>query len=198
MAKIEVTGNLGGDADLKFTPNGRPVLNFSVADSKSRKDQNGNWETLKEQWIRAALWGDEAEFYQSRLLKGTKVTVYGEFYAREYDANDGSKRTSLDVDVHGVKIWPKAPLPKPPASGSASKAGPSSNVSATSSISEVNRKLQAPPVFTSPQTFSSVSAARNRLGCSACTSSASRRYMRCWKQVSCRMIRWTSRYELDS
>lgn len=117
MAKIEVTGNLGGDADLKFTPNGRPVLNFSVADSKSRKDQNGNWETLKEQWIRAALWGDEAEFYQSRLLKGTKVTVYGEFYAREYDANDGSKRTSLDVDVHGVKIWPKRDSNNAPSQG---------------------------------------------------------------------------------
>lgn len=106
MAKIEVNGHLGGDAELKFSNSGRPVLNFSVGDSKSRKDQNGNWETLKSQWIRAALWGDEAEFYQSRLVKGTKVTVWGEFFAREYERN-GEKRTSLDLEVHGVKIWPK-------------------------------------------------------------------------------------------
>lgn len=107
MAKIEVTGNLGSDAELKFTNSGRPVLNFSIGDNKSKPDGKGGWETLKSQWIRAALWGDEAEFYQSRLLKGVKVTIWGEFYAREYDANDGSKRTSLDVDVQGVKVWPK-------------------------------------------------------------------------------------------
>jgi len=48
MAEIKFTGNVGKDAELRFTPSGRAVLNFSVADSKSKKLENGEWETLAE------------------------------------------------------------------------------------------------------------------------------------------------------
>lgn len=106
MADIKFTGNLGRDAELKFTPSGRAVLNFSVADSKSRKLDNGDWETLKEQWLNVEVWGDLAEFYAEKLPKGSRVTIYGEFFSRKYEAKDGTPGVSLDVVAKGIDILP--------------------------------------------------------------------------------------------
>ncbi|QKY78992.1 ssDNA-binding protein [Arthrobacter phage Jinkies] len=106
MADIKFTGNLGRDAELKYTKNGSPVMRFSVADSKSRRLDNGEYETLAEQWLNCTIWGGLAEYYDGKLTKGARVTIYGEFFAREYEAKDGSKGTSLDVNVKGVDIFP--------------------------------------------------------------------------------------------
>lgn len=106
MADIKFTGNLGREAELKFTPSGRAVLNFSVADSKSRKLDNGEWETTAEQWLNCAVWGELAEFYSDKLPKGTRVTVYGDFMSRKYEAKDGTPGVSLDVVAKGIDILP--------------------------------------------------------------------------------------------
>lgn len=106
MADIKFTGNVGKDAELRWTQGGKAVLNFSVADSKSRKLDNGEWETLAEQWLNCAIWGDLAEFYAEKIKRGARVTVYGDFMSRKYDAKDGTPGTSLDVNVKGVDIMP--------------------------------------------------------------------------------------------
>lgn len=106
MADIKFTGNVGKDAELRWTQGGRAVLNFSVADSKSRKLDNGEWETLAEQWLNCAVWGDEAEFYAEKIKRGARVTVYGDFMSRKYEAKDGTPGTSLDVTVKGIDIMP--------------------------------------------------------------------------------------------
>ena len=106
MADIKFTGNLGRDAELKYTKSGSPYMSFSVADSKSRKTESGDWETLAEQWLECTIWGSLAEHYDGKLTKGSRVTVYGDFMSRKYEAKDGSKGTSLDVNVKGVDIMP--------------------------------------------------------------------------------------------
>ena len=106
MADIKFTGNLGRDAELKYTKSGSPVMSFSVADSKSKKLDNGEWETLAEQWLECTIWGSLAEHYDGKLTRGSRVTVYGDFMSRKYEAKDGSKGTSLDVNVKGVDIMP--------------------------------------------------------------------------------------------
>lgn len=106
MADIKFTGNLGRDAELKYTKSGSPVMSFSVADSKSRKTESGDWETLAEQWLNCTIWGSLAEHYDGKLPKGTRVTIYGEFYSRKYEAKDGTPGVSLDVNVKGVDIMP--------------------------------------------------------------------------------------------
>lgn len=106
MADIKFTGNVGKDAELRWTPAGRAVLNFSVADSKSRKLDNGEWETLAEQWLNCAIWGDLAEFYAEKVKRGSRVTVYGDFMSRKYEAKDGTPGVSLDVTVKGLDIMP--------------------------------------------------------------------------------------------
>lgn len=106
MADIKFTGNLGRDAELKYTKSGSPVMSFSVADSKSRRLESGEWETLAEQWLECTIWGSLAEFYDGKLTKGSRITVYGDFMSRKYEAKDGSRGTSLDVNVKGVDILP--------------------------------------------------------------------------------------------
>lgn len=106
MAEIKFTGNLGRDADLKFTPSGRAVLNFSVADSKSKPDGNGGWDKIAEQWLNVAVWGELAEFYSDKLAQGARVTVYGEFYSRKYETKEGVPGVSLDVIAKGIDIHP--------------------------------------------------------------------------------------------
>lgn len=108
MAEIIATGNLAADAELRTTQAGRSVLNFRIADSKSRKNDQGGWDTLAENWFNVAIWGELAEFYAQKLTKGTRVKITGEFYQREYDKKDGSgKGVSLDVTAWGVNIIPK-------------------------------------------------------------------------------------------
>jgi len=106
MADIKFTGNLGRDAELKYTPSGRAVLNFSVADSKSKKLDSGEWETIAEQWLDCAIWGELAEFYHEKLKRGSRVTVYGDFMSRKYQNKEGVPGVALDVNVKGVDIMP--------------------------------------------------------------------------------------------
>jgi single-strand DNA-binding protein len=106
VARIEATGNLGGDATVNFTQSGHPVMNFSMCDSKSKKDAQGNWETVKEQWLRVTVWGDYAQYLAEKISKGSRVTVWGEFYAEEFDRKDGTKGTGLSVTADAVKVWP--------------------------------------------------------------------------------------------
>lgn len=106
MADIKFTGNVGKDAELKFLPSGRAVLNFSVADSKSKKLDNGEWETLAEQWLDCAIWGELAEFYTDKIKRGSRVTVYGDFMSRKYQNKEGVPGVALEVNVKGVDIMP--------------------------------------------------------------------------------------------
>lgn len=106
MAQINFTGNVGQDAVMGFTQSGAAKLEFSVADTKGKKDAQGNWDKSQEQtqWLRCTLWGPDAEHYAERLKRGARVTVYGEFMAREWTDKDGAARTSLDVTVRGLNV----------------------------------------------------------------------------------------------
>lgn len=103
MADIVFTGNLGADSKMSFTPSGSPVLNFRVCDTKSKKDGNGGWQKVSEQWFGVELWGSIAEFLADQLLSGVRVKVYGQFYTREYDGKNG-RGYSLDVKASTVEV----------------------------------------------------------------------------------------------
>ena len=105
MAEIQFTGNVGGDAELRFTANGVPVLGVRVCDSKSKPDGNGGWETIAETWFNVSLFGPAAEALQHEVQKGTRVKVAGEFYTREYEGKNGPG-ISNDVRAVGVQVLP--------------------------------------------------------------------------------------------
>jgi single-strand DNA-binding protein len=102
LSKIQIIGNLGRDPELRYTPNGRPVASFTVAVNQSTKNQQtGEWNESTD-WFRVSVWGDRGERAAESLRKGSRVFVDGRFRTREYEANDGQKRLSLDITAGTV------------------------------------------------------------------------------------------------
>ncbi len=92
-------GNLGRDADIKFTANGTQVANFSVATSHGKKKPDGTWENLTD-WTNCVLWKNEKTAAQ--LLKGTRVYVEGRLSTRSYEDKDGKKIYATEVICDSV------------------------------------------------------------------------------------------------
>lgn len=105
MAEIQFTGHVGADAEIRYTRDGMPVLGVRVCDSKSRKDAQGNWETIAETWYQVSLFGAAAHALAPEIVKGTRVKVAGEFYTREYEGKNGPG-ISNDVRAVGVQVLP--------------------------------------------------------------------------------------------
>jgi single-strand DNA-binding protein len=102
FSKVMIIGNLGRDPEMRYTPNGRPVTEFSVAVNQSTKNQQtGDWVEATD-WFRVTVWGDRAERTAEQLRKGHRVFVEGRFRTREYETRDGVKRTSLEVTADSV------------------------------------------------------------------------------------------------
>ena len=97
FCKIMLIGNLGRDPEMRYTPAGKPVTQFSVAVSHSKPDGQGGWVDEGTDWYRISVFGDRAERAAEQLRKGNKVFVEGRFKTREFEAKDGEKRLSLDV-----------------------------------------------------------------------------------------------------
>ena len=103
FAKVMIIGNLGRDPEMRYTPNGRPVTEFSVAVShRSRDAATGEWKDDQTDWYRVTVWGDRAERTAEQFRKGNKVFVEGRFRTREFEGKDGQKRISLDVTADNV------------------------------------------------------------------------------------------------
>lgn len=96
LAKMILVGNLGRDAELRYTPKGTPVLEFSLATNERWTDAVGAQQELT-QWFRVTVWGRQAESLKPFLVKGKQVLVEGRFRSREFTDRDGKHRVSLEV-----------------------------------------------------------------------------------------------------
>jgi single-strand DNA-binding protein len=93
------TGTVGRDAEVRATPSGQSLLSFTVANDIGFGDRQ---QTL---WVRVTLWGKRAEgSLQNYLKKGQQVFISGELSQREYQANDGTTRTSLELNANIVDL----------------------------------------------------------------------------------------------
>ncbi|MEW6733999.1 MAG: single-stranded DNA-binding protein [Acidobacteriota bacterium] len=94
--KIIIVGNLGRDPELRYTPQGTAVCDFSVATNERRKDPSGESKD-ETTWFRVTFWGRQAEVASQYLSKGRQVYIEGRLRAREWTDKDGRVRTSLEV-----------------------------------------------------------------------------------------------------
>jgi single-strand DNA-binding protein len=109
FCKVMIIGNLGRDPEMRYTPTGKPVTQFSVAVNQSTKNQQtGEW-TEETDWFRVSVFGDRAERAAEQLRKGNRVFVEGRFRTREFEGQDGQKRTSLDLTADNVISLEKRP-----------------------------------------------------------------------------------------
>ncbi len=96
LNRMQIIGNLGADPELRYTPSGKAVVNLRVAVNNNRRGADGEWveDTM---WMRVEVWDQPAERAAEQLRKGNKIYAEGQLRAREYDAADGQKRTSLEL-----------------------------------------------------------------------------------------------------
>ena len=94
--KIIIVGYLGRDPELRYTPQGTPVCDFSIATTERRKDKSGEFQD-QTTWFRVSLFGRQAEVASQYLSKGRQVYVEGSLSQREYTDKEGNARTSLEV-----------------------------------------------------------------------------------------------------
>lgn len=102
MNVFTFSGNLGGDAETRFLPDGKPVTTFSVASTAGYGDRQ---ETT---WIRCNAWGERYQKIAPYLTKGKRVTVSGEFTQREWQAQDGTTKYSCEVRVADIDLPPRS------------------------------------------------------------------------------------------
>ncbi|HLG15069.1 MAG TPA: single-stranded DNA-binding protein [Blastocatellia bacterium] len=101
--KITIVGYLGRDPELRYTPQGTPVCDFSVATTERRKDKSGEPQDLTT-WFRVSFWGRQAEFASQYLNKGKLVYIEGKLTQREWQDRDGNARTSLEVNGTDIQF----------------------------------------------------------------------------------------------
>lgn len=100
---ITVVGNLVADPELRFTPSGAPVANFTVASTPRTFDKSRNeWVYGDALFMRCALWREAAENVAETLTKGMRVIVQGRLTQRSYETREGEKRTVVELQVDEI------------------------------------------------------------------------------------------------
>ena len=100
---ITVIGNLTNDPELRFTPSGAAVANFTVASTPRTFDRQSNeWKDGETLFMRCSVWRDAAENVAESLQRGARVIVTGRLVSRSYDTKEGEKRTVIEMQVDEV------------------------------------------------------------------------------------------------
>ena len=100
---ITIIGNLTNDPELRFTPSGAAVANFTVASTPRTFDRQSNeWKDGETLFMRCSVWREAAENVAESLTRGTRVLVSGRLRSRTYDTKEGEKRTVVELEVDEV------------------------------------------------------------------------------------------------
>ena len=100
---ITVVGNLTADPELRFTPSGAAVANFTVASTPRNFDrQSGEWKDGEALFMRCNVWRQAAENVAETLTRGMRVMVSGRLKQRSYETREGEKRTVFEIQVDEV------------------------------------------------------------------------------------------------
>ena len=100
---ITVIGNLTADPELRFTPSGAAVANFTVASTPRTFDkQSGEWKDGEALFMRCNIWRQAAENVAETLTRGARVIVSGRLKQRSYETREGEKRTVVELEVDEI------------------------------------------------------------------------------------------------
>lgn len=101
--KVILVGNLGRDAELRYTPSGAAVATLNMATTETWNDKSGQRQE-KTEWHRVVLWGKAAESLSEYLTKGKQVYVEGRLQTRQWDDKDGNKRYTTEIRCDRVVL----------------------------------------------------------------------------------------------
>jgi single-strand DNA-binding protein len=115
LNRVLLAGRLTRDPELRYTPNGTAVCNFSIALNRRYKDQSGNWQD-EPTFVNVVAWQSAAENIGKFLHKGSPVLVEGRLESRSWETETGQKRSSLEVRADNVRFLERmesSPAPAP-------------------------------------------------------------------------------------
>ena len=121
LNKCMIIGNLGRDPEMRYTPSGQPVTQFTVAVNRNYKNQAGEWQEETE-WFRIVAWGPLAERTAEYLRKGRKVYVEGRLQTRQWEGQDGQKRYTTELIANQVTSLDPRPRDETPADEASAEA----------------------------------------------------------------------------
>ena len=101
--KVILVGYLGRDPELRYTPEGTAVCNFSMATTERKKAKSGEFQDVTT-WFRVTLWRRQAEVASQYLSKGRQVYIEGRLSMSEYQDRDGNTRTTLEVQGSDIQF----------------------------------------------------------------------------------------------
>lgn len=101
--KIAIVGYLGRDPELRYTPQGTPVCNFSVATTEKRKNSAGELQEITT-WFQVAFFGRQAEVIKEYMSKGSQVWLQGSLTLNQWTDKEGATRGSLEVRGSDIKF----------------------------------------------------------------------------------------------
>ncbi|MGP5700728.1 single-stranded DNA-binding protein [Glutamicibacter arilaitensis] len=100
---ITVIGNLTTDPELRFTPSGSAVANFTIASTPRTFDRESNaWKDGDALFLRASLWREAAENAAETLTKGMRVLAQGRLRSRSFDTKEGERRTVMELEIDEI------------------------------------------------------------------------------------------------
>lgn len=114
-------GGLTDTPEIRYTPNGRGVATFTLAQSDSRKNDAGEWETTANRYLRVSIWDNQRVTWTDALAgldKGTKMVVRGKLVTNKWQDKEGNTRSQLEVQAFHAYIDAAANTPAPQQQGS--------------------------------------------------------------------------------
>ncbi|MEQ1896389.1 MAG: single-stranded DNA-binding protein [Vicinamibacterales bacterium] len=101
--KVILVGNLGRDAEMKYTPGGSAVSTLNLATTEVWNDKSGQKQE-KTEWHRIVVWGKTAESLNEYLTKGKQIYVEGRLQTRQWDDKDGNKRYTTEIKADRITL----------------------------------------------------------------------------------------------
>lgn len=101
LNKVLLIGRIGRDPEMRYTPAGQPVANFSLATDESYKGKDGQ-KVDKTEWHRIVVWGKQAEFVGNYLSKGRLIYLEGKLETRKWTDKDGSEKYTTEIKADRI------------------------------------------------------------------------------------------------
>ena len=107
--KVILVGNLGRDAEVRYTQGGTAVATLNMATTEVWNDKQSGQRQERTEWHRVVVWGRQAETLQEYLLRGRQIYVEGRLQTREWEGQDGQKRYTTEVVAQDVQFLDSRP-----------------------------------------------------------------------------------------
>jgi len=102
--KVIIVGRLGQDPEIRYTPNGQPVANFSVATSEVWLDKQSGEKQERTEWHRIVVWGKLAELCRDYLKKGKQIYLEGKLQTRSWNDKSDQKRYATEIIAQSIQF----------------------------------------------------------------------------------------------